>query len=205
MYELTDSEHSQMNSDMLPLVHKDWEPSSQVVYIIQAPRLKNIKEDYALTSASALGVVHIICALVAMAAEVARIVIIKLPPWWMSFSPRLWTSVFYFISGSLAITATHKESKCLLVATLAMSVVAAISAGVLIVTSSIFLATALMDMDNPYKPSLVPYVAEILMGVVMVVLATVSSSLTCRPLCCRSVTEPVVHYKDDQPVQDVHL
>ena len=90
-------------------------------------------------------------------------------------------------------------------ATLALSVVAAISAGVLIVSSSIFLATALMDKDSPYKPSLVPYVAEILMGVVMVVLATVSSALTCRPLCCRSVTEPVVHHKDGQPVQDVHL
>merc|ERR1712158_288587 len=107
----------------------------QVIYIIQAPKDKvNIKDVYNIKAATALGVIHIICGLIALGADIAVMV-----DGHMSFASGIWASVFFFISGGLAIGGARSGNKCLVVATMVMAIISAVSAGILLIISSIHL------------------------------------------------------------------
>merc|ERR1712154_31862 len=101
----------------------------QVIYIIQAPKEKvNIKDAYNIKAATALG-------LIALGSDIAGIVNGN-----MSFATGIWTSVFFFISGGLAIGGARSGNKCLVVATMVMAIISAVSAGILLIMSSISLS-----------------------------------------------------------------
>merc|ERR1711874_204521 len=101
------------------------------------------------------------------------------------------------ISGGLAIGGARSGNKCLIVATMVMSIISAVSAGVLIIISS-FLTAGDMHWRCAYYDraclGLVTTPIQIVMGLVMLVAATVSSALTCRATCCRSTEQGRVHY-----------
>merc|ERR1711936_859804 len=89
----------------------------QVIYIIQAPKDRmNIK------AATALGVIHIICGLIALGSDIAGMVNEQ-----FAFATGIWTSVFFFVSGGLAIGGARSGNKCLVVATMVMAIISAVS------------------------------------------------------------------------------
>merc|ERR1712080_370697 len=51
-----------------------------------------------------------------------------------------WTSIFFIVTGFLAIVGARKGSKSLVVATMVMAILSAVCAGILTITSSILLA-----------------------------------------------------------------
>jgi len=169
----------------------------QVIYIIQAPKEKvDIKDAYNIKAATALGVIHIICGLIALGADIAVMV-----DGHMSFASGIWTSVFFFISGGLAIGGARSGNKCLVVATMVMAIISAVSAGILLIMSSISLSVFgqySYGYRNHYEFSKVPYGLLIAMGATMLIVAIASASLTCYPLCCRSTKQGAVHYRPNQ-------
>jgi len=171
----------------------------QVIYIIQAPKEKvNIKDAYNIKAATALGVIHIICGLIALGSDISGMVHGN-----MTLATGIWTSVFFFISGGLAIGGARSGSKCLVVATMVMAIISAVSAGILLIMSSISLSV-LNQYSYGYRnhydygfPN-VSYGLLIAMGAMMLIIAIASASLTCYPLCCRSSKQGAVHYRPNQ-------
>merc|ERR1711971_1049521 len=72
----------------------------QVIYIIQAPKEKvDIKDAYNLKAATVLGVIHIVCGFIALGSDIAGMVNGDVT----AAATGIWTSVFFFVSGGLAI------------------------------------------------------------------------------------------------------
>ena len=71
----------------------------QVIYIVQAAKEKvNIKDSYNVKVATVLGIIHIIFGLISLGIEITNLVVYS-----DSVATGIWTSVFFFISGGLAI------------------------------------------------------------------------------------------------------
>merc|ERR1711934_1231248 len=157
----------------------------QVIYIVQAAKEKvNIKDAYNVKAATVLGIIHIIFGLISLGIEITNLVVDNL-----SVATGIWTSVFFF-SGGLAIGGARSGNKCLVVATLVMAIISAVSAGILLILSSILLVSS-------YRYSAMTALAFGLLigtGATMLIIAIASASLTCKPLCCGSSNQGTVHY-----------
>ena len=179
-------------------------PPGQVVYLVPAPKQKiNIKERYAAKVATKLGVLHLLCAVVAFIADLCSTVEGVQGRYWgpRALGTGIWTSIFFAVSGSLAIAGARSASKCLVVATLVMSILSTVCAATLLIHSSILVDSTSDSSTRKYGPRTSPYyggpVVCVLVGVVMLVVGVLSSSLTCRPLgrcsCCSS-SQPAILY-----------
>merc|ERR1711874_413764 len=153
----------------------------QVIYIVQAAKEKvNIKDAYNVKAATVLGIIHIVFGLISLVIEITNLVVDNL-----SVATGIWTSVFFFISGGLAIGGARSGNKCLVVA-----IISAVSAGILLILSSILLVSS-------YRYSAMTALAFGLLigtGATMLIIAIASASLTCKPLCCGSSNQGTVHY-----------
>ena len=166
----------------------------QVIYIIQAPKEKvDIKDAYNLKAATVLGVIHIVCGFIALGSDIAGMVNGDVT----AAATGIWTSVFFFVSGGLAIGGARSGNKCLVVATMVMAIISAISAGILLIMAAISLH---FIGYYRYRGELAPvsYVLLMAMGATMLIIAIASASLTCYPLCCRSTKQAAVHYNPNQ-------
>jgi len=173
--------------------------SHQVIYIIQAPKEKvDIKDAYNLKAATVLGVIHIVCGFIALGSDIAGMVNGDVT----AAATGIWTSVFFFVSGGLAIGGARSGNKCLVVATMVMAIISAISAGILLIMAAISLH---FIGYYRYRGELAPasYVLLIAMGATMLIIAIASASLTCHPLCCRSTKQGAVHYNPSQVAASV--
>merc|ERR1712212_1183916 len=104
---------------------------------IQAPKEKvNIKDVYNVKAATVLGVVHIFCGFIALGSDIGGLVNGDVT----AAATGIWTSVFFFVSGGLAIGGARSGNKCLVVATMVMAIISAVSAGILFIMSSISLS-----------------------------------------------------------------
>jgi len=193
-------------------------PPQQVAYAVQAPTTnvrddnQAIKENYSVKAATVLGVVHIICGIIAFSCEIDVLVWTtgRLPPG--TLGTGIWSSVFFFISGGLAIGGAQSGNKCLVVATLIMAIISAVSAGVLLIMSAIFLPihdyysdydnypTGSYNYYNYYNvKNTVPSMSLLVtMGATMLIVAIISAALTCKPLCCRSDDQRAVYSQPNQ-------
>jgi len=163
----------------------------QVIYIVQAAKEKvNIKDSYNVKVATVLGIIHIIFGLISLGIEITNLVVDNL-----SVATGIWTSVFFFISGGLAIGGARSGNKCLVVATLVMAIISAVSAGILLILSTILLVSS-YRYSMAFRYSMAPLVFGLLIvtGATMLIIAIASASLTCKPLCCGSSNQGTVHY-----------
>ena len=102
------------------------------------------------------------------------------------------TGIWFLISGGLTIGGAYSGNKCLVVATLVMSVISTLSAGIFTLFSIFILYFILgNDFDDVWTTFIV---LEILLGLAMLVVGTATAALTCRPLCCRGPTAGALHY-----------
>merc|ERR1712038_1518591 len=186
------------------------EPSPAQQVVVQAPTNSRddnaaIKEAYSVKAATVLGVVHIICGIIAFSCEIDVLV-------WPSRGPPgtlgtgIWTSMFFFISGGLAIGGAQSGKKCLVTATMVMAIISAVCAGVLLIMSAIFLSVTggraysySYNYQYGYYVNKVPsYSLLIAMGATMLIVAIISAALTCKPLCCRSDDQRAVYSQPNQ-------
>ena len=110
--------------------------NTQVVYIVpNEERDRDFKDAYSVKAATFLGVVHIVCGLIAFSSELH--VILNGSPRNFSIGAGIWTSVFFVVSGGLSIGGARSQSKCLVVSTMVMSIIPAVCAGGLLIAPSI--------------------------------------------------------------------
>ena len=198
---------------------------NQAINVAEAPNEKaNVKDGCYTIAATVFGVLQIICGVITIIFESDYMNIISSNISYESYSmpsslgTGIWTSVLFFISGGLAIGGARSGNKCLVVATMVMSIISALVAGILFLTSA-YSATHLSSLDirynrnyynNPEDYHNLSYFktelnkAEsalkllIAMGVMMLGFAIASASLTCKPFCCRSTNQGSVHYNPNQ-------
>jgi len=109
--------------------------------VIQAPKEEvNIKGAYNIKAATALGFIHIICGFITLGTVIAGLVNGD-----YSFATGIGTSILFFVSGGLAIGGARSGNKCLVVATMVMSIISAVSAGILF----IMFATSFAIIGSP--------------------------------------------------------
>ena len=172
----------------------------QVIYIIKEEK-ENIKDAYNVKAAKALGIIHIICGLISFVAEITGFI----DGFFVGTGG--WASVFFNISGVLAIGGARSGEKCPVVATMVMAIISAICGGILLIMSAIFLSISYSYSDRESYNYMVPVVFGllILMGATMLVVAIISASLTCVPLCCRQTKmQGYLHYSSNQVLVNIH-
>lgn len=172
----------------------------QVVYVVQEPRRgkvdkKAIKDAYNAKATTVLGIAHIICGIIAFSCEIDLVVSLSGPR--LTVGAGIWSSVFFFISGGLAIGGALSGRKCLVVATMVMAIISAVCAGVLLIMSAILFEHN-TRVPLPFGKSIdALYTLLIAMGATMLIVAIISAALTCRPLCCLQPN----HLNYYQPIQ----
>merc|ERR1712212_1273445 len=167
---------------------------------IQAPKEKvNIKDVYNVKAATVLGVIHIVCGFIALGSDIAGLVNGDVT----AAATGIWTSVLFFVSGGLAIGGARSGNKCLVVATMVMAIISAVSAAILLIMSAIQLGIGSRYRGGRYMDGMTPVFFGLLiaMGASMLIVAIASASLTCYPLCCRSTKQGTVHYNPNQVQQ----
>jgi len=182
---------------------------NQAIHVVEAPNEKaNLKDACYTKAATVLGVLHIICGVISLGAESAFLD----SKYSIGVGAGIWTAVFFFISGALSIGGAQSGNKCLVVATMVMSIISAVLAVNLIGLSSTWLAHINAYRYTSYNNGYLTYayyVAEhnqaesslgllIAMGVIMLGISIASASLTCKLLCCRSNNQGAVHYNPNQ-------
>jgi len=168
--------------------------SHQVIYIIEAPKEKvNIKDAYNVKAATVLGIIHIVCGFISLGSDIAG---------WVNgnfyFCTGIWNSIFFFVCGGLAIGGARSGNKCLVVATMVMTIISSVNAGILLILNVIALHHRYSNSDEMPPVSILLLVAMI---PTMLIIAIASASLTCYPLCCRSTKKALkgaVHYNPNQ-------
>merc|ERR1739848_507894 len=159
---------------------------------------QSVKESYNSRAAIILGSIHIICGLIAMVADIVGIVYGNAP-----FSTGIWTSVFFIVSGSLAIAGARSGNKCRVIATMVMAIITAVSAGVLLIMSSVWVGILeYCYYRNGRRFSSIDctvgtasMVIQSVTGLVRLICSICSSALTCCATCCQpTAAEGAVHY-----------
>jgi hypothetical protein len=142
-----------------------------------------IQDVYKAKAAGILGIIQVLCGLVAFITEILGIT--HFGGGCMA-GTGIWVSVFFFISGGLAIGSAKSSNSCLIVGTLVMSIFSAITAFLMILFGSL---NWTFNHCNYYRNTDITgnhiYPFQILAGLVVLVLAISSSALSCQATCCR--------------------
>ena len=165
----------------------------QPIYILveKSSNKKPIKESYQPKAAGIIGVLHVICGLIAFSTAIGLIVNNTRYYGFGMVGTGIWSSVFFFISGGLSIGSARNSNSCLIISTMIMSIFSAICAGILVIFSGLGLGidecysyyynqnhcddTVLVAMNG----------LQLVAGITEIVLAITSSSLSCKATCCR--------------------
>ena len=179
---------------------------TRVVYVVQEPRRgkvdkKAIKDAYNVKATTVLGIAHIICGIIAFSCEIDVVVSLSGPRF--TVGAGIWSSVFFFISGGLAIGGAMSGRKCLVVATMIMAIISAVCAGVLLIMSAILFEHNTRVPLPGGKSIDALYGLLIAMGATMLIVAIISAALTCRPLCCLQPNH-LNHYQPNQTNNQLH-
>merc|ERR1712179_155705 len=156
-----------------------------VIVVEKTSNKKSIKKSYKSKAATVIGIIHIICGFLAFFANVGLFFI--QPSYRFHFgglATGIWNSVFFFIAGGLSIGSGRNSSSCLVIGSMVMSILSAISAGILIIFSGLGLG-----LDCYYRSACtqleILHGLELVAGIVEMVIAITSSVLSCKATCCR--------------------
>uniref|UniRef100_A0A4W4FLC0 Membrane-spanning 4-domains subfamily A member 4A-like n=1 Tax=Electrophorus electricus TaxID=8005 RepID=A0A4W4FLC0_ELEEL len=111
-----------------------------------------------------------------------------------------WGSLFYIVSGSLTVAASNKPHRCVVISSLVLNVISAVSAGIAVTLFSLHMAF------GPYIYNFYDQWAKGMSGVLLVfsvlqfVISIIVSTFACKTTC---TTEPS-HFKIPDPDHEGH-
>jgi len=149
---------------------------------------RSISDTYKTTAAKVLGVIHLLCGVVALGTGIGNIFNAYSGHAAFHGGTGIWTSVFFFVTGGLSIGSGTSANSCLVIGTLVMSIFSAICGGILLIINSISLGVESYYFS--YQWSAVCLGLQIVVGLTQLVLAVVSSALACHATCCRPKVDP---------------
>jgi len=146
--------------------------------LIQAANNANANLAYNIKAATGLGVIHVICGFITLGAQITQL-------FGSNFSFYVWTSVFFFVSGGLAIGGAQNRNKWVMVATMVMVIISAISAGIILIMFTVFTSACIIlgfcHFDNLH-PLVSLGLLVALAGTMLAILIAIDfASLCCRP------------------------
>jgi len=171
----------------------------QPIYIVvqKSSNKESLEKSYKSGAATIIGIVHIICGLVAFGANIA--LILSNHAFHMGvFGTGIWSSVFFFISGGLSIGSGKNTNTCLVVSTMVMSIFSAISAGILVIFSGLGLG---LDECRSYRSHCNEiglhawHILQLLAGITEMLMAITSAILSCKATCCRDKVDSSSPYR----------
>lgn len=161
----------------------------QPIYIVvqKSSNKESLKKSYKSGAATIIGIIHIVCGLVAFGANITLLILLNNFNLGV-FGTGIWSSVFFFISGGLSIGSGKTPNTCLVVSTMVMSIFSAISAGILVIFSGLGLG---IDECSSYYRNCnetalqAMHLLQLLAGISVMLMAITSSILSCKATCCR--------------------
>jgi len=186
-----------------------------VVVIEKTSRKRPIDDSYKSKHVKIFGEIHIFCAALAFLNGVFLVLNHEGSGGFSSAGTGIWCSVFFFLTGgALSICSAKHGSSCRFVSILVIGIISAFSAFILIVFSILALdqdrcsysySDTVYTSDYSYnsrrntitkvvthcadKVRVGLNVLQIVVGVIELVLAIVSSSISCKATCCRDEVE----------------
>ena len=97
----------------------------------------DIKDTYNVKAATVLGFAHIICGVISGFCGINEIDVVNHEYSVSTIGAGVWSSMFFFASGGLAIVGAQSGKRGLVVATMVMAIISAVYAGVLLITSAL--------------------------------------------------------------------
>ena len=161
-----------------------------IIIVVEKSSTKvSLEKSYKPRAATVIGAIHILCGLVACVSNIALLLAVYRFHVGV-FGTGIWSSVFFIISGSLSICSGKNTKSCLIISTMVMSILSAVSAGILVIFSALGL-----DPDNYdsyscqfydcYVDTGIFHGIQLLVGIIEMVLAISSASISCKATCCR--------------------
>merc|ERR1711913_88850 len=158
-----------------------------VIVVEKTSNKQSIKKSYKSKAAIVIGIIHIICGVLAFFANVG--LFFTQPSFGFGgIGTGIWSSVFFFISGGLSIGSGRNTNSCLVIGTMVMSILSAISAGILIIFSGLGLGIPECYYRSASCSELgfdILHGLELVAGIVEMVIAITSAVLSCKATCCR--------------------
>ena len=99
--------------------------------------------------------------------------------WMFGESVGIVSSVFFFVTGGLAIGGARIGKKCLVASSLVMSILSSIMACCLLIISGFLLSRTVIGSED-----FITNTVELALGGILLIVSITSASLTCSPLCC---------------------
>ena len=116
-------------------------PEQRVVYIVEGRSARpTIREAYPTKIVTILGVLQLVCGALTFGLE-----LLGLQLGATSLGTGLWVSLFFCVSGGLTVAGARAGTKCLVVATMVMTIISAITTVILLLMSGI-----VMVLDNSH-------------------------------------------------------
>ena len=174
-----------------------------IVIVVEKSSTKvSLEKSYKSRAATIIGAIHILCGIAACFSNIALLLFSSMFEVGL-LGTGIWSSVFFIISGSLSICSGKNTNSCLIISTMVMSIISAISAGILVIFSAMGLVyDYCYYYDCDVNPKLF-HAIQLLAGIIELVLAITSASISCKATCCRdkmnmdTTTPYKVVYKPD--------
>jgi len=154
---------------------------SEPEHAVNMKHKKNLKDAYSTTAATILGVFQMIIGVVSFSVVCGLL--------GSMFLPYALPFVIFCVSGGIAIGGAQSGNKCLMIATLVMSIISALCSLVYLLYATLGSYFLLERNSVSTWMAVIPF----LIFLIMVIVPTISAALTCKPLCCQKrPTEGVV-------------
>ena len=156
----------------------EFQPGPQpIIYVVQMPREGfNVRGKYATKALATMGILNIIYGIIVLIASTTGWVFDN---WMFGESVGIVSSVFFFVTGGLTIGGACTGKKCLVVATLVMTILSSIMACSLLIISGFLLSRTVIGSED-----FITNTIELVLGGILLIVSITSASLTCSPLCC---------------------
>ena len=155
---------------------------SSYIAVKKSSDKKPINESYQPSRGRIFGMLHVVCGLVVFGTGIGLIVNDKrYRQVWVGTG--IWSSVVFFISGGLSIGSVNNTNYCLV-----MNIFSGISGGILVIFSGLGWGIDKCYGIYDYCDDTVLVAMNVLWliaGVTEMVLAIISSSISCKATCCR--------------------
>merc|ERR1712013_926459 len=160
-----------------------------IIIVVEKSSTKvSLEKSYKPRAATVIGAIHILCGLVACVSNIALLLAVYRFHVGV-FGTGIWSSVFFIISGSLSICSGKNTNSCLIISTIGLA----------------HDGYGCRYYDCHVDPEIFHGI-QLLVGIIEMVLAISSASLSCKATCCRDkkpldTTTPFkVVYKPDSDI-----
>ena len=169
--------------------------NAPICIIVQNIQKKSVADSYNGNSSTLIGKIHLLCGALFLFTGVCLIINFDPSnhPYYLVYAETIgagiWCSVFFFICGYLGMVTAKKKNSRWIILTMVAGILSAISSGLLIIGSAFALYEDMCGTDGYLSCNKAVStgfnVFQLIIGITELMLAIMSSIISCRATCCR--------------------